>query len=107
MNQSFFIVARAWDPLCQQEHPLMNQNRFIVAREKGQAPKTKTAGMQPFLLLPPLFPQRDAGGKGWLDNKAQKPASGNRGITAFFGETNALWPGHGTPVPEGKSFVWR
>jgi len=81
----------------------MNQNCFIVAREKGQAAKTKTAGMQPSLFLPPLFPQGDAGGKGWLGSKARKPASGNRGITAFFGETNALLPGHGAPVPEGKS----
>ena len=62
----------------------MYQNRFIVARAKGQAVKTKTAGMQPSFFLPPFFPQRDAGGKGWLDNKARKPASGNRGITAFF-----------------------
>jgi len=85
----------------------MDQNGFIVAREKGQAPKTKTAGMQPSLFFPPLFPQRDAGGEGWLDNKAQKPASGNRGITAFFGETYALLPGHGSSVPERKSSVSR
>jgi len=82
----------------------MNQKRSIVARARGQAVKTKTAGMPPLLLLPHLFPQRDAGGKGWLDNKARKSASGNRGITAFFGEPNALLSGHGIPVPEGTSF---
>ena len=85
----------------------MNQNRFIVAREKGQAAKTKTVGMQLSIFPLPLFPQRDAGGKGWLGNKARKPASGNRGITSFFGKTNALLPGHGTPVPEGKSSAFR
>ena len=83
----------------------MNQNRFIVARAIGQAVKTKTAGMQPSLFLPPYFPQRDAGGKGWLGNKAWKPASGNRGTAAFFGETNALLPGHGTPGQKGKFSV--
>ena len=83
----------------------MNQDRFIVARAKGQAAKTKTAGMQLPLFLPPLSPQRDAGGKGWLANKARKPASGNRGIAAFFGETNALFPGHGTPASEGASSI--
>ena len=85
----------------------MNRNRFIVARARGQAAKAKTAGMQLSLFLPPFFPQRDAGAKGWLNNKARKPASGNRGTTAFFGEPNALLPGHGTPVPEGKFFVLR
>jgi hypothetical protein len=85
----------------------MNQNRFIVARAKGQAAKTKTAGMPHSLFLPPLFPEKDAGGKGWLGNKARKSASGNRGTAAFFGETKALFPGHGTPLPEGQSIVSR
>ena len=91
----------------------MNQSPFIVARPRGQAAKTKTAGMQLSLFLPPLSPQRDAGGKGWLDNKARKPASGNRGFVAFFGKPNDLLPGHGTPVqkgnplfPEGKLFFF-
>jgi hypothetical protein len=85
----------------------MNQTPFIVARVKGQASKSKTAGMQPFFFIPLLFPQRDAGGKGWLGNKTRKPASGNRGTTAFFGEMNVLLPGHGIAVPEGTFSVSR
>ena len=63
----------------------MNQKRSIVARARGQAVKTKTAGMPPLLFFPLLIPQRDAGGKGRLVNKAQKLTSGNNGTAAFFG----------------------
>ena len=74
---------------------LGTQTCFLVARARGQAAKTKTAGRQPSFYYPPSFPQRDAEGKGGLSNKARKPASGKRGIAAFFGEPNALCPGMG------------
>jgi hypothetical protein len=80
---------------------LVDQIGLLVARTKGQAAKTKTAGIKPSHFLPSLLPQRDAGGKGWLGCKQRKPASGKRGIAAFFGEPNALLPGHGTPMPLG------
>ena len=79
----------------------MNQNRLSLPGQEGRRRRQKRPGGN-LLFLPALFPQRNAGGKGWLSSRAQKPASGNRGITAFFGKMNALLPGHGTPVQKGN-----
>jgi hypothetical protein len=78
------------DPFC----------RCPVKRAGGE---DKTGGRKPSLCPPPHFPKRDAGGKGWFDNKARKPASDQRGIAAFFGEPDALLPGQGTHVPSRQA----
>jgi hypothetical protein len=72
---------------------LVDYTHLLVARAKEQSPKTKRAGIKPSHFPPSSFPQRDAGGKGSLGNKAQKPALGKEGPPPFLARRMLFWPG--------------
>jgi hypothetical protein len=72
---------------------LVDHTDLLVARAKEQAPKTKRAGIKPSRFPPSSFPQRDAGGKGSLGNKAQKPALGKEGPPPFLARRMLFCPG--------------
>ncbi|MCX5912826.1 MAG: hypothetical protein NTV04_12950, partial [Deltaproteobacteria bacterium] len=57
---------------------------------------------QTFPVLSCLLSAKRRGGKGvaWL--KTAEALLGQRGITAFFGEANALLPRHGTILHKGN-----
>jgi hypothetical protein len=101
---------------------LVVRTRFDVAWAKGQAAKTKTAGIKSSHFHPSSFPQRDAGGKGWLGGKAQKPALGKEEPPPFLASRMPFCPGIGprgyrgnlpfeepiekTPFSERKRFLF-
>ncbi|OGQ01551.1 MAG: hypothetical protein A2Z51_08930 [Deltaproteobacteria bacterium RBG_19FT_COMBO_52_11] len=72
---------------------MVDHTNLLVARAKEQAPKTKRAGIKPSHFPPSSFPQRDAGGKGSLGNKAQKPALGKEGPPPFLARRMLFYPG--------------
>jgi len=59
----------------------------------------------PFSFL--FLSAKRRGGKGIARQQGAEARIGERGTTAFFGEANALLPGHGTTWPYGKSSVHR
>jgi hypothetical protein len=83
---------------------LIVRTPLLVARAKKQASKPKKAGRNP----PGYVSANRCGGKG-IPPRAETTGArnGKRRITAFFGEANAFWPGHGVIWPWEATFIHR
>ena len=81
------------------------QTAYLVARAKGQRAKPKRVGIKPSFFPPASFPQRDAEGKEWLANKAQKPALGKEESPPFWASRLSFCPGMGLSCP-GEFFLF-
>jgi hypothetical protein len=80
---------------------------FLSLPGRTGSRRRKKGREDPSYAAPACSPQRDAGGKGMAGLKTAEARIGQRGIIAFFGETNARLPGQGSPWPYGKPSIPR